>query len=130
MVPSTLAAEISVPATISGSPDSAPTNQNIYNLPFLLPNTALVPTRDLGNLSVIITPQRAHVSCSLNNVDMPKSRTMLTISKQYQFLWLTARNQHNAKVLVKSLNMNSDGSANLGGSVSPIQLFLLLKVCK
>lgn len=55
---------------------------------------------------------------------------MLTISKQYQFLWLTARNQHNAKVLVKSLNMNSDGSANLGGSVSPIQLFLLLKVCK
>lgn len=34
---------------------------------------------------------------------MPKSRTMRTISKQYQFPWLKARNQHNAKVLVKSL---------------------------
>lgn len=96
---------------------------------FCYPMQHLVPTRDLGNLSVIITPQRAHVSCSLNNVDMPKSRTMRTISKQYRFPWLKARNQHNAKVLVKSLTMNSDSSANSGASVSPIQSFLLLKIC-
>lgn len=88
-----------------------------------------MPTRDLGNLSVIITPQRVHVSCSLNNVDMPKSRTTRTISKQYQFPWLKARNQHNAKVLIKSLTTSSDSSANLGASVSSIQPFLLLKVC-
>lgn len=89
----------------------------------------LVPIRDLGNLSVIITSQQAQVSCSLNNVDMPKSRTMCTISKQYQFHWLKARRQYNSKVPIKSLTMDSDSWANLGDSVSPIQLFLHLKIC-
>lgn len=54
---------------------------------------------------------------------------MRTISKQYQFPWLKARAQHNAKVLVKSLTTNSDSLANLGASVSPIQPSLLLKIC-
>lgn len=52
---STLAAEMFIPAATTGSPDSACKSQNIYNLIFLLPSAALVPTTDLRNLSIIIT---------------------------------------------------------------------------
>lgn len=93
----TLAAEMSIPTATTGSPNSACKTQNIYNL-FLLPSAALVPTRDLGNLSIIIiqlTPQQAHISCSLYNADMPKSKIMCTISKQYQFSWLKATTMPN-----------------------------------
>lgn len=51
----TLAAEMSILAAATGSPNSTCKSQNIYNLIFLLPSAALVPTRDLGNLSIIIT---------------------------------------------------------------------------
>lgn len=78
-----------------------------------------------------ITPQQAHVSCSLNNADMPKSKTMCTISKQYQFSWLkaTTMNHHNAKVLLKNLTTNSDNSIDSGASVFPVQSCLLSKIC-
>lgn len=54
-----LAAEMSIPTSTTGSSDSACKSQNIYSLTFLLPSVALVPARDLGNLSIIITQQLA-----------------------------------------------------------------------